>query len=253
MSKHYKEYTKSEKISEGEFKSNIFNVNYFITYDSDIKDLLKNIEKNSDPRNFKEALLRINQLYYDGLIELEKQENWEEQEEILKKLINTSSEFIGQFYRNFNYVPIKKTREIILPLEESLIKYSSKLKAKPRHLSGEECNIRDFANNLEEKLKHENIDLIIPIMSGGFEPAALLKDWLAIDQFLPIRYSSRTKKDDSVLVPALAPEDYIKEQIKGKNILLIDDIKASGKTLHDVNQFLKQNFPKKIRCEIVKP
>lgn len=73
-----------------------------------------------------------------------------------------------------------------------------------------------------------SFDMIIGIARGGVIPARLLCDFLNIDHLTTIQvrhYSSGAEELEKASIP-----DSIDQDLKGKNVLLVDDVNDSGKT-----------------------
>ena len=182
-----------------------------------LSGLLKEIESQRDPNNFKEALLSSIQLYFDGLVEgrseLPNPEVWAEQLETLNALLRATGTTVSAFYRKNSEIPFDEVREVIMPYDSRLIKHGSKSEYKERHLAGKEQQVGNYAANIADVLESEEVDLIMPVASGGFEPALLTADYLGLKHIFPIRYSRVSRNDNGVLVPAQAPRDYPQQQI----------------------------------------
>ena len=111
---------------------------------------------------------------------------------------------------------------------------------------------------------HKDVDLIVYIPSHkrkeakrGYNPAELLASYISKDLNIPVSKENLIKnkwtKDQSKLnrldrTTNLTDSFYIKnkEEIKGRKILLIDDIITTGTTLKEVSKVLIQNGVKEI-------
>ena len=228
-----------------------------------LTELLKKVRTEKDPAEFKEALLSVAQVYFDVLIEENRRKNrwflfwkkktirggpeiWAEQEEALKALLSGIQMTVSGFYRNNRNVSFSDVKEVVLPHDSALIKYGVKKVSKRRHLYGLEGDVGGHIPEVVKALEGEKINLIIPIASGGFEPAALTADYLGVDYMLPVRYSYLSKDDLKVLIPQHAPDDYSQRQIKGSNVLIVEDIIASGRTASQVTKWAKKYSPAKV-------
>ncbi len=220
-----------------------------------LADLLEEIEFQEDPRLFKEAVLGAIQVYFDGLVERNIRprdpEIWDEQLEALNRMLTGVRKAIVGFYRENQVIPFDEVREMILPYDSRLIKYASKEGYKRRHLIGGERQVKDCAISIVNALGDDEVDLIVPIASGGFEPAALIADYLKVDRLFPVRYSGLRRADRRVLVPSQAHPGYPKEQIFGNNVLLIDDIVATGATSSRLVQWITEHSPSKIYFGVI--
>jgi hypoxanthine phosphoribosyltransferase len=220
-----------------------------------LPELLKEIESQRDPRKFKEAVLEGIQLYFDGLVEgrneLPNPEVWAEQLEALNAMLNGVGMTVAAFYRQNQEIPFDEVREAIMPYDSKLIRHGSQNGCKNRHLAGSEHQVGSYAVNVVNALDGEDVDLVIPVASGGFEPAFLTADYLGVNQLFPIRYSRVSRTDSRVLVPTQAPADYPMQQISGNRILLVDDIVASGATASKLAQWVKNYDPAKVYFAVV--
>ena len=213
-----------------------------------LPELLKLIESTEEnPIRFKEAVLGIIQLYFDGLIDnkgIKDPEIWKEQSETLEAVIEGVKLTLTSYYRSTeDYFPV--VREVLLSQDSRLIRYGSDKYSVRGHLSGSESEIMGYANDLSAFLR-ESIDLIIPITSGGFEPALLTAYDLKIDEILPVRYSRYRYNDHTVSVPFQLPLEYMEQRINDKVILVVDDITCIGETASKVIGFVEKYFPSKI-------
>jgi hypoxanthine phosphoribosyltransferase len=102
-------------------------------------------------------------------------------------------------------------------------------------------------------LIHEPIDLIIPVASGGFEPAAIIAYYLGISKMFPVRFSVSSRKDKRVLVPSQAPRNYSAKNIADKTVLIVDDVVATGTTTQKLTDWIRKFDPAKIYFAIVRP
>jgi len=220
-----------------------------------LPELLKEIESQRDPRKFKEAVLRGIQLYFDGLVEGRSghpnPEAWAEQLEALNAMLSGVGMTVAAFYRQNQEIPFDEVRETIMPYDSRLIRHGSQKGCKNRHLAGSEHQVGSYAVKVANALESEEVDLVIPVASGGFEPAVLTADYLGVNQLFPIRYSRVSRTDGGVLVPTQAPVDYSMQQISGNRILLVDDIVASGATASKLAQWVKNYDPAKVYFAVV--
>jgi len=220
---------------------------YNISSKVGLSRLLEEIEKQRNPKLFKEAILKSAQLYYDGLIENPAPSGvWISQLETLDAIIDCTRETVGSFYEDHKKIPFDKIYERIAPHKSRLIKYGSRHACKYRHLAAYGRQIVDFSKDLSNALKWEKIDLIIPIASGGFEPAAFMADSLEVDEIFPVRYSSVSRKDKEVLIPAQAPLNYSENRISGNRVLIVDDLIEKGTTANNVIDWTKKYNPAQI-------
>ncbi len=222
----------------------------------DLPALIKKIEKQEDSHEFKETILRITQLYFDGLVDIYKpqsdQRTWPEQSKALDALLKGVRLTVSGFYRHDKAIPFVEIKKEILPHSLTFIKHGSNKDYKMKHLERCESELYLYAESIAQGLAGEKIDLIIPVASGGFEPAALAADYLNIEKMLPVRYSNLCKCDIDVLIPTQAPKGYSGEQIIGKRILIIDDIVSLGKTIELVSRWAIRYTPASIHFAVVR-
>jgi len=93
------------------------------------------------------------------------------------------------------------------------------------HISYEEFH--DHTLDLYEKVKHLNLDYIVGPSRGGLLPGVILSHKMNVP-LVPVEWSTR---DHGIKVSRLDVADDLRE---GKNILLVDDINDTGKTLVDL-------------------
>ena len=246
--------------------------------------LLKKLEQEKHPRNFKDQLLGITQLFFDSIVESEKG-NWEEQEKVFSALVEAGKLTVGSYYQeepfnpsNFDEEPappgeinFDKVKELIFPSANMLMSqyFLGDRESKERwvtHYSsytdfGRELNValgnyfehmkkwRSIPQEMENQYKMvkdlPKIETIATIASGGFEAAYLAMNILGVDNLMPFRYSHESRDDSEVRFPKLAPEDD-GAAIEGKSVLLIDDIIGSGKTIREGTKYVMGKNPKEL-------
>lgn len=94
-----------------------------------------------------------------------------------------------------------------------------------------------------------NPDVIIAISRGGLIPARILSDLLNV----PLLYTIRISFYSSVGVKKENPEitQPLSVDISGKNILLVDDISDSGKSLELADNYLASFNPAKVKSATI--
>ena len=111
-----------------------------------------------------------------------------------------------------------------------------------------------MVTRLCRKLAHKiqdsgfNPDIVICIARGGYIPARLICDYLNIYNLTSIRikhYTGSTKSETARLLEPLSID------IKGMNVLLIDDIDDTGDTLKLAQDYLKGLNPKEIKIAVL--
>jgi hypothetical protein len=195
------------------------------------------------PKKFKGAVLNTIQLYFDGLIKRDTEigpDTWNEQQEALNALLYATRLTVSGFYRS--RIDYKQVANTILLYKNQIITYGSENACKGRHLDGLEWKVESCVDSALDTLKDLGINLIIPIASGGFEPALLVADYFNVDVF-PVRYSSFSKSDNEVKTPRLMPANISREMIAGKNVLIVDDIVSRCRTSVAVAQWIANLSP----------
>ncbi|MCP4646868.1 MAG: phosphoribosyltransferase [bacterium] len=105
--------------------------------------------------------------------------------------------------------------------------------------------------SLTEKINSSGFspDIIIAISRGGLIPARLLSDFLNV----PVLYTIRISFYSSVGVRREKPEvtQPLSVDIKGKKILIVDDIADSGKSLELAEQYIIPLNPAEIKTATI--
>lgn len=111
-----------------------------------------------------------------------------------------------------------------------------------------------MVTRLCRKLAHKiqdsgfNPDIVICIARGGYIPARLICDYLNIYNLTSIRinhYTGSTKSETARLLEPLSID------IKGMNVLLIDDIDDTSDTLKLAQDYLKGLNPQEIKVAVL--
>ena len=105
--------------------------------------------------------------------------------------------------------------------------------------------------SLTEKIKSSgfNPDILIAISRGGLIPSRLLSDSLNV----PVLYTIRISFYSSVGVRMEKPQvtQPLSVDIKGKKILIVDDISDSGRSLELAEQYITPLNPAEIRTATI--
>lgn len=109
--------------------------------------------------------------------------------------------------------------------------------------------IDEIINKVSEQIKKEEMpDIIIAIQRGGFIPGVMLSHSLGVREVIPL--DIRRTTDDSInarkFTPVFNGSIDIK-QIKGKKVLIVDDIAGTGQTYKAISEYLKSLLPKAIK------
>lgn len=104
---------------------------------------------------------------------------------------------------------------------------SSKQKSSFRELSWTEFD--GFVQKLARKIhKQYNPDVVVGVAHGGVFVGGALAAALALE-FYPVRISRRSRDHQSKTVPKMFGK--MPKELGGRNVLLVDDVAASGETL----------------------
>lgn len=129
--------------------------------------------------------------------------------------------------------------------------------AKDRHLDrSTDKKMTDFVEDVVKGLKGRDVDLIIPIASGGFEPGVLVADYLEVYNILPVRYyctrsGGKIRDDRGPYFAAYAPKDHLEKLISGKNCLIVDDLATSTMSFSCSLNLVKSYSPKDIYFAVI--
>ncbi len=109
-------------------------------------------------------------------------------------------------------------------------------------------DIENICFELARKIENDGYkaDHIIVILRGGLVPASLLGDLLNIKSFyfIDIKFYEAISKTSSI--PRIVKTD-LDENIKGKRLLLVDDVADTGKTLTVALNMIMEYEPKEVR------
>ena len=223
-------------------------------YSLNLQNLIQKIENEDNPLNFNTQLLAISQLYFEGLIEkdidqnIDKENPGSEQSEALSRLNLAGKKAIGSFYRG-NGVDFDDIREIFLPYASIILQYGNNdCTAKHRHAYFTDYDeVQRFGLNLPILSDYiEDTDTIVCVASGGFEPSYLLMDMMDKEDLAVMRYSYNNKNDSEVRVPAFVTESDLGSQIEGKKVLVVEDVVSTCKSLNQVMKFVYNRKPKEV-------
>gem|GEM_PF-3129967 len=214
-------------------------------------DLLKELENSRNPAVIKEIVLSLNQLYFDGLIEGDYSAEPKLEQFGLNKLIEAGILTIGSFYDGSLEGRLDEVKNIIFSAERDISKYSSKERAKSRHLRGFEDDILNWGKELS---KNElDINLIVPVASDGSEPAFLAASLMGLnpEEIIPLRFSRKSRNDSEVRKPKnFSHED---ERLKGKRILITEGVSYQFYSIAKVKDYIKLQEPESITLSVVLP
>lgn len=110
--------------------------------------------------------------------------------------------------------------------------------------------ISDLCRKLAVKIQDSGykIDLVVAIARGGFVPARLLCDYLHIHQLtsLKVEHYTGTEKGKEALLKYPLNAD-----ISGKNILLVDDVNDTGKSIQTALEHLRSKNPASVKIAVM--
>ncbi|MFH1127201.1 MAG: phosphoribosyltransferase [archaeon] len=230
-------------------------------YPNNLPSIFSLIEKESNPIDFKEELLAITQLYFDGIVSssgktIEEsvckntsdinhvEETWYMQRDVLNSLVSAGKKAIGSFYEG-NSIDIDVIKEMFMPYKTEILKDGEHERSKERRLQGVIAPIHTLGSRLQQRFGTdiETPDTIICISSGGFELSYLAMNIAGTDRLITVRYSRYAKGDTEVIIPKNAPRQYLDNEIKNKRALVVDDWISSGSSLSRVMQNILKSEP----------
>lgn len=225
-------------------------------YSRTIGELLYYIEKEDNVIDFKNELLSITQLYFDGLLKRVSENDfenndaleWSNRSAVLNSLFLAGKKTIGGFYWN-GEIDFEEIKKLVLPHSEILADDNSYELAKKRHLDNKESTIQEFGLDLQKRIncEVEVPNKIVCISSGGFEPAYLLMNLVEIDDLVAVRYSRHKREDSKVKTLEKVSSSFsINSNSKSECIWVIDDITANGATLSEVIKYVLKSEPSKV-------
>lgn len=190
---------------------------------------------------------------------------------ICQELINANDRFciectdkLKMYNRNFEISEVKKFF--------ACFDYDDNIKPAIFQLKSGICGNSDYAfgSYLAEVLRNENIstDIIVPVplslksmRKRGYNQSELIAKILSIELNIPVccavRKIRETKEQKNLEVDERKSNlkdafDVINpETVRGKRILLVDDICTTGSTFHEIALVLKRNGAEEIFCASV--
>jgi adenine/guanine phosphoribosyltransferase-like PRPP-binding protein len=214
---------------------------------STLSKLIELLQTERNPRCFKDDMLMMTQLYFDGLIDSSIDTALiADQRKTLETLLRATKICVSGFYRSKGAIDYDAVLKTIMPCRNKIIMYGSEEEARIRHLINCEYKIDACINDdIIGVLGASKIDLIIPVASGGFEPALLIADYIEVNRMLPVRYSINRGNDDYVMIPQGVSWDAVKGLMENRNVLIVDDISETGITAKKVAEWVVSAEPKK--------
>ncbi|MCK4927349.1 MAG: phosphoribosyltransferase, partial [Candidatus Aenigmarchaeota archaeon] len=238
---------KIQKINLDEiYEDEILSVKPY-TFNYKLADYLKMIQEDNNPLDFKEQLLAVTQLYYDGILNNQrwsdnvfglKSKEFSLKLEILDKLILSGKIAVGSFYEGKG-IDADEVRSIFMPYISDILRYGdADTPSKTRHLRRYLSDVQDFGIALQERLdsKVKFPDVIVSVASGGLEPAYLAMHITEKDDLFVLRYSTE-REDSGVQVFGKDSNYFDGKDLKDKNVFVIDDIIETGTTMFNVLRY----------------
>lgn len=102
-----------------------------------------------------------------------------------------------------------------------------------------------YCEELAEKTKDFKPDIIIGISRGGLVPARILSDILAVKKVGVIGMKLYKKVGERYDAPEVTQE--LTMDIRGKKILLVDDVSDSGKSLAAIKEYVKSKGASEVK------
>ncbi len=239
---------KIQKINLDEiYEDEILSVKPY-TFNYKLADYLKMIQEDNNPLDFKEQLLAVTQLYYDGILNNQrwsdnvfglKSKEFSLKLEILDKLILSGKIAVGSFYEGKG-IDADEVRSIFMPYISDILRYGdADTPSKTRHLRRYLSDVQDFGIALQERLdsKVKFPDVIVSVASGGLEPAYLAMHITEKDDLFVLRYSTE-REDSGVQVFGKDSNYFDGKDLKDKNVFVIDDIIETGTTMFNVLRYI---------------
>jgi len=188
-----------------------------------VEDILR---LETEPYNYLEKLFTVIAEYYNHLVD-----HSQTRDETFSALEETGRKYSHSFYSNKPNV--EEIRQILAPYENQLRRNIGQRIIIDRHISGNYVSTQNWALNLFDWAQTKNIDTVVNIATGAFEPACLLAEMLEVDNLQHLRYSQLKKFDSTPKI--IEPKNF------GKRVLVIDDFCWSGESLAIVATDVKKN------------
>lgn len=113
-----------------------------------------------------------------------------------------------------------------------------------------QATVYTLSRELAHKIQDSDFkpEVIVCIARGGYVPARLLCDFLDIYDLSSIRikhYTGSDKAEQAVLMDPLTMD------VRGKQVLLVDDIDDTGETLQVALDYLKELYPAMVKVAVL--
>ncbi|MBU0532399.1 phosphoribosyltransferase [Candidatus Micrarchaeota archaeon] len=107
----------------------------------------------------------------------------------------------------------------------------------------------EYCEDLAEKSKEFKPDIIIGISRGGLVPARILSDILAVKKIGIVGVAFYKSAGETSEHPEIIQE--LSMDVKGKRILLVDDVADTGKSLVAAKKYLEEKEAGEIRTATI--
>ena len=224
--------------------------------DGSVSDLFSKLRRHlawDNPRDDYSAVeecLGILKLYYDGIYEKEQnslsyfsETRHKNEKQTLEELLSGCKSIVGRVHSGSELLPSDLRQ--VLSLEDKVTKYASDGQCGSRHLN-KGYPIQELVSQLERiRDKKGDFDSVFYVASGGAEPALL---YCARNGGIPtpIRFSNCRLSDGNVAIPKSISTGYLKEKIRGKRVLLVEDVMISGLSIGKVIEYISKYKPKEL-------
>lgn len=216
--------------------------------------LLGRMKNEENPLRFRNQLFAALELYSDGIFSNGSgMESISSKERVLDQLIVAGESFVDDFYRGED-VDFEEILDIIKPHEAEILKWGSKDYGKIREFGSKDdiLELQFFGLNIPMILEITRPDAIVCIASGGFEPSLIVKNIADLEKITSVRYSRRWESGQEIKVLSEIPGDYLRDGIKDKRTLVVDDIMSTGRTIYNVLEFLSDVGPEALYATVPK-
>ncbi len=212
----------------------------------DNSDWIRTFDEEDSPLEMKNNLLNLSSAVFRMISETDENERKEYplnlERRTMDELIEIAKFGVRGFYEdNLEFGIVKKEIRKFLEKKINLEPYRPIYQ---RHLKDDE----DLVKRFMLEMKTSEFDVIMPVMNGGFEPALLLNSRRGI---IPIRYSVLKYSDRSPYTPECYKKD-LKDDVKDKKILIMEDLIATGESILGVANFVRNFYPEEIYLSTVK-
>ena len=207
-----------------------------------VDELINALESEDDPHKFRSGLLIAVRRYFDELVGgIHPDQAAANYYEAFNAGLNGLRIALSSYNRDYN-INYEAVRNKIRPFVD---KIPALFGTETRRLETWDRPFppKYFLKEVEIKLREQCIDLVVPIAAAGLEPACILADTLGVKDVFAIRYSPLRLKDYSVKIPAGIPESHLSSIFTGKNVLIVDDIVSTGKTMQEAMNWVSRYSP----------